>query len=132
MAAVHAGTIAGSAWNADNSPIPGARLRLRNVVTGQIAGAAVADEAGQFTFADVAPGSYVVELVSESGKILTVGHPLTVGPGETVATFVRLGNKSPWFAGFFGSAALAVASAAAATGLTAMAPEQVRSVSARQ
>jgi len=38
----------------------------------------------------------------------------------------------PWFDGFFGSAALAVAAGAAAAGLTAVAPEQVRPVSGRQ
>src|SRR5262245_29946406 len=132
VVASHPAAIVGSAWNADNSPIPGARVRLRNVVTGQLVAATLADQAGQFTFADVPPGSYIVELVSETGKILAVGHPLTANGGETVATFVRLGSKSPWFSGFFGSAALAVATAAAATGLTAVAPEQVRSVSARQ
>jgi hypothetical protein len=132
LLATHPAAIVGSAWDADNSPLPGARVRLRNIVTGDIAGSAVADQMGQFVFADVATGSYVVELVSDSGKILTIGQPLALRSGETIATFVRLGRRSPWFEGFFGSAALAVASAAAATGLTAIAPEQVRSVSARQ
>lgn len=116
-------SIVGVAWNADNSPIPGARVRLRNVVTGKIAMAAVANEAGQFTFAGVETGSYLIELVTERDKILTVGQTFTLAPGETVATFVRLGAKAPWFNGFFGNAAAAVASAAAAAGVTAIAPE---------
>jgi hypothetical protein len=127
-----AASIVGSAWNADNSPIPNARLRLRNVETGRVEGTTVGDESGQFTFTGVEPGTYVVELVSETGKILTVGNSFTVGPRETVASFVRLGTKAPWYNGFFGNAALAVATAAAATGLTALAPEQIRAVSGRQ
>jgi hypothetical protein len=117
--------IRGAAWNADNSPIPGARLRLRDVGTGRIAATAIANDTGQFKFDNVEGGSYVIELVSESGKILTVGHTFTVAPGETVATFVRLGTKVPWFDGFFANAASAVAASAASLGVTALAPEQV-------
>jgi hypothetical protein len=121
--AVRSTSIMGVAWNADNSPIPGARLRLRNATTGRIAGTALANEAGQFTFGGIETGSYLVELVSESGRILTISHTFAVGPGETVATFVRLGSKAPWFSGFFGNAASAVAATAASAGVTAIAPE---------
>lgn len=124
--------VVGAAWQADNSPIPGARVRLRDVSTGRAAGHAVANEAGRFTFENVSAGSYVVELVSESGKVLTVGQSFTVARGETVATFVRLGTRAPWFNGFFANAAAAVASAAAAAGVTAIAPEGIRPVSATQ
>ena len=124
--------ILGSAWNHDNSPIPFARLRLRNLVTARIDAVTIANEEGQFEFQSVEPGSYVIELVSENRKVLTVGHTFSLESGETVATFVRLGSQVPWFAGFFGNAALAVSAAAAAAGLTALAPEQVRPVSGRQ
>lgn len=122
-------SIMGAAWKADNSPIPNAKLRLRNVVTGKIEATAVANETGQFIFTDLESGSYIVELVSDSGKILTIGHTITVGPGETVATFVRTGTKVPWFNGFFGNAASSVSSAAASTGVTAVAPEAMQCAS---
>jgi hypothetical protein len=125
-------SIVGSAWNADGSPIPRSRVRLRNVTTGLIQAATTADEEGRFAFADAPAGTYVVELVSDTGKILTVGHRFLLSPGESVVTFVRLSSEAPWFNGFFSNAALAVAAAAAATGLTALAPEQVRPVSGRQ
>ena len=83
------------------------------------------NDLGQFSFHGIDGGSYVIELVSDGGKILAVGHTFTVAPGETVATFVRLALKAPWFHGFFGNAASAVASIAASTGVTAMAPEQM-------
>ncbi len=126
------GAITGSAWNADNSPIPHARLQLRNVNTGTLVARTTADESGQFTFTDIPGGTYVIELVSDAGKVVTIGEPLTISPGESLATFVRTGTKLPWFNGFFSNAALAVAAAAAATGLTALAPEVVRPVSGRQ
>jgi hypothetical protein len=122
-------SIMGAAWHSDNSPIPFAKLRLRNVVSGRIHTHTAANEMGQFAFHGIEVGTYVVELVSESGRILTIGHAFTVAPGETVATFVRLGTRVPWFNGFFGNAAAAVAATAASTGITAIAPESMRCVS---
>jgi hypothetical protein len=118
-------SILGAAWHADNSPVPLARVRLRNVLSGRIAATTTADDRGQFAFNDVDSGSYVIELVSENGRVLAIGHTFTVAPGETIATFVRLGAKSPWFSGFFGNAASGLASMAASTGVTAVAPEEM-------
>jgi hypothetical protein len=115
-------TILGAAWNADSTPIKGAHLRLRNVVTGKIEGVTKANEAGQFTFENIEGGSYVVELVTESGHVLTVGHVFTIARGETVATFVRLAPKVPWAQGFFSSSAAAVAATAATEGIAAITP----------
>ena len=119
---VRSTSILGNAWNIDNSPIPNARLRLRNVVSGKIAAVTTANEGGQFSFESIEPGSYVVELLTTTDKIRTVGHVFTIAPGETVATFVRAGAKVPWFTGFFNNAASAVSSSAASEGITAMAP----------
>ena len=135
-AGARATSILGAAWHADNSPIPNARVRLRNVHTGRIEAAAVANERGQFAFTSIEGGTYAIELVSEDGRVLALGHTFTAAPGETVATFVRLANKVPWFKaifgagdGFFSNAAALVAASAAATGVTAIAPEEVRCVS---
>jgi hypothetical protein len=115
-------TIIGSAWNSDNSPIAGARLRLRNVLTGKIEAATKANETGQFTFDNVERGTYVVELVTDSGHVQSVGNVFTIAPGETVATFVRLGPRAGWVAGMFSSTAANVSAAAAAAGIAAIAP----------
>ena len=131
-AARRATSILGAAWNADNSPIPNARLRLRNLRTGRSEATAVANEEGRFAFANIEDGWYVVELLSEDGKVLALGHPFTIAPGETVATFVRLGTKGPWYAALFKSAGAAAISAAALSGVTAIAPEAVRPVSAQR
>lgn len=118
-------SVIGAAWKVDNTPIPGARVQLRNLVSGKVAAAAVADHLGQFTFSPLEGGTYVVELLGENGKIVTVGHAFVIAPGETVATFVRLGTKVPWFNGFFSNAASAVAASAASQGITALAPVQL-------
>ena len=123
-------SIQGAAWQSDNGPVPRAVLRLRNVVTGALQDTTVASDAGTFAFNGVPDGTYVIEMVAESGKIIMVGQTFTVAPGETVATFVRLGPKIPWFNGFFNNAAAAVSSSAASTGITAIAPEAIPPVSA--
>jgi hypothetical protein len=122
-------TVVGTVWKADKKPIPNAKLRLRNVITGSVQATTVADSTGQFLFTSIESGSYIVELISDRGSILAVGPTVTAGPGETAVTFVRLGSKVPWFEGFFGNAASAVAAAAASTGITAMAPEDMQCAS---
>ena len=114
--------VLGNVWTADNQPIPGARVRLRNVGSGKIEAVTVANEAGQFTFPTIEGGSYLVELINDAASVLAVGQVFSIAPGETVATFVRLGTKVPWFTGFFGNAAAAVAFSAASQGITALAP----------
>src|SRR5262249_58335145 len=115
-------SIVGAAWNADNSPIKAANLRLRNVVSGKIEAVTKANESGQFTFENVEGGNYVVELVTDSGHVQTVGHVFTIAPGETVATFVRLGPKIPWATAVFNSTAGDVAATAATEGNTPIKP----------
>jgi hypothetical protein len=118
----HHTAIIGSAWDVDNSPIEFANLRLRDVIDGTVEAVAKSDETGQFTFENVPGGSYVVELVSDSGKVETTGHVFTIAPGETVATFVRLAAKVPTWTSFFSNVAGAAALAAASQGVTAIAP----------
>jgi hypothetical protein len=118
-------SVLGVAWRMDNTPIAGAQVQLRNLVSAKVDARAVANEAGQFTFSHIEGGTYAVELLGESGRIVTVGHAFVIAPGETVATFVRLGTRVPWFAGFFNNAAAAVASSAASQGITAIAPVQL-------
>lgn len=115
-----AGTVIGTVWNRAETPIAHARLRLRDVTSGQIVRATLADERGRFTFVKVPPGSYIVELVDSSGNILALGQMFALGPVETVATFIRLGAQAPWYSGFFSNAASAALASAAALGLTAL------------
>jgi hypothetical protein len=114
------GLVVGTAWYHDNWPIAHALLRLRDVTTGQSVMTTEADDSGRFTFRDVMPGSYVVELVEQAGDVRAVGQTFSLAPGETVATFIRLGARVPWFHGFFNNATAAALTAAASLGVTAV------------
>ena len=116
----NAGTVIGTVWTRDETPLAYARLRLRDVTSGQIVRATQADERGRFTFVKVAPGSYIVELVDSSGNILALGQMFSLGPVETVATFIRLGTQTRWYSGFFSNAAASALASAASLGLTAL------------
>jgi len=117
-----AATVRGIAWNSDNSPIPNARVRLRNTHSGRVEANTVTAEDGHFGFNLVEGGSYVVELVGDSDRVMAVGQSFRVEAGETVATFVRLPPRRPRFAGLFTNAAAAAIAAAASVGVTAMGP----------
>lgn len=113
-------TVTGVVWNYDNSPVSGARVRLRNLRSGRIEAVAVADGGGRFVFAGLEGGAYAIEYVNDKGKLLALGNGFRVEAGETAATFVRLAAKSPWFAGFFSNAGAAAIAAASSVGVTAL------------
>jgi hypothetical protein len=115
-----AGTVTGTVWNRNDTPVVPARLRLRDVTSGRVVRTTEGDQLGRFTFLKIPPGSYIVELVDNSGSVLALGPMFTLGPLETVATFIRLGTTAPWYAGFFSNAAAAALASAAALGLTAV------------
>ena len=110
----------GVVWNADNTPFPNSTVRLRNLQTGRVDAAATANEEGRFTFDNLEGGSYVIELVGDDGKVIALSQSFRIEPGETVATFVRLGAQQRHLAGLFSNAAAAVISAASSAGVTAI------------
>lgn len=114
------GVVRGVAWTSDNSPIPNANVRLRNIDTGRVVAASETSTNGQFIFAGVARGSYLVELVSDNGKVLAVGPAFGIEPEQTVSTVVRLPTRRSWYAGMFSNTAAAVIAAASSVGLTAV------------
>jgi hypothetical protein len=115
--------ITGSVWREGNVAVPGARVRLRNYATGRLADTTQANDLGRFVFRNLEGGHYLLEVVNETGKVLAIGQPLAVAPGETVATFLRLASKAPWLTGFFQNVAAASVSSASSLGVTAIAVE---------
>src|SRR5437867_10223666 len=63
-------SVHGVVWNADNTPLPNAKVRLRNLQTGRVDAAAAANEIGRFTFDSLEGGSFVIELVDDNGKVI--------------------------------------------------------------
>jgi hypothetical protein len=115
-------TVTGSVWTGENLPVADATVRLRNVHTGRIESTMKSDAAGRFRFDRIEGGSYVIEVVDDKDEVIAVSPAVAVAPGETVATFVRLGAQRPWFSGILTNAATAAVTTAAGLGVTALAP----------
>jgi hypothetical protein len=125
-------SVVGYLWTANNAAITDATVQLRNTVTGQIDMFTRTNSVGEFIFNNVDTGAYVIEYTADSaGGLLALGHPFTVAPGETIATFVRLSGALPAVlpdvAGNVAASALqTVASAGVTTVVTPLAPVEVQ------
>ncbi len=115
-------SVVGYLWTANNAAIPDATVQLRNTVTGQVEFFTQSNAVGEFTFNNVAGGSYVIEYATDqAGSVLALGHPFTVAPGETVATFVRMSNALPaLIPDLTGNVAASAIQTAASAGVTAV------------
>lgn len=108
------GEIQGRAVDSDGAPLPRRKVRQRDVRTGRIIEGKLTDDRGVFTFRGVDPGSYVIELLDDTDKALAASDMLTINPGDTASTIVRLPTKVRSLGGMVGAAAVVVGTAAAA------------------
>ena len=79
----------GLARNSLNAPIPYARVLLRNIYTGAVLGRATADQLGRFSFVDLEPNAYVVELLGPDGSVVAASSMVTMSKGQLGRTEVR-------------------------------------------
>jgi hypothetical protein len=71
-------TIDGIIRTADDLPMAGATVRLRNLTSGVEVTAVKTDSTGRFEFTDVSPGTYVVEILDGAGNIVGTSPTITV------------------------------------------------------
>lgn len=123
------GALSGVAQNADKAPLPNFRVHVRNANTGELAGSTTSNQAGEFAFANLQPGSYVVEIVDAAGKVVGLSPSMTVAAGSTVTVTVGATAAGALAAASGGGlsllglgplASVAVAGAASAAAVTAV------------
>ncbi|HEY3381976.1 MAG TPA: carboxypeptidase-like regulatory domain-containing protein [Vicinamibacterales bacterium] len=78
------GSIAGIAKDAGGTPLGNYTVRLRNTGTGAISGTTQTSAAGEFSFASLPTGNYVVEITDSTGKIIATSSALNLGAGATL------------------------------------------------
>jgi hypothetical protein len=103
--AVHAlggriNALTGRARTALNAPLPFAQLVLRNAATGALESRAVADENGEFTFLDVLPSGYVVELLGSDGTVVAASELVPMAEGDVRQTTVYAASLETLLAAF--------------------------------
>jgi hypothetical protein len=123
------GALSGLAQSSDRAPLANFRVQVRNANTGDLAGSTTSNQAGQFSFGSLQPGSYVVELVDATGKVVGLSSSLTVTAGATVTVTVgatvagalsAAGGGGLSLLGLGPLASVAVAGAASAAAVTAV------------
>jgi hypothetical protein len=82
--------LVGLAQNSLNAVIPHARVVLRDIRTGEALQQATADELGQFSFIDLLPSEYIVELLGPDGSVVAASEVVTTSKGRLLRTVVRV------------------------------------------
>jgi hypothetical protein len=116
------GAISGIA-SVDGKPLANVSVRLRNVDTGQLVGNTTANAQGQFSFAGLGPGNFVVETVAANGTILGTSTAIALTSAAMVATGITVGTSAAAVAAAGGvsaatAGAIAGGGAAAGAGLS--------------
>jgi carboxypeptidase family protein len=78
-------SLSGTASDSSGHALANANVQLRNVSTGQLVGNATTNGTGQFSFPSLPAGSYLVEVVDQSGQILATSGSVVVSPGWAVS-----------------------------------------------
>jgi hypothetical protein len=123
------GSVSGVAAHSGGSALGNYTVRIRNVDSGQLAGTALTNAAGQYSFASLPAGSYVVELTNGTGAVIGTSPVVTLARGASVAgvTVAPSAASSGAIAGgvgggsFFKSTSGIVVMAAAGGGIGALA-----------
>lgn len=95
--------LVGFARTSLNTPIPYARLVLRNIRTGQVQASALANERGEFSFLDVESTAYVVELVGADGSVAAASPLVTMARGNVQQTELRVAASAATVTASFGN-----------------------------
>ena len=96
--------LVGVAQTSLNIPIPYARIVVRNIQTGRIEARATANDVGRFSFLDLDPSVYVVELLGPAGSVVAASQVIPLGRGDVRQTTVRtIAASAPNVAATFGN-----------------------------
>lgn len=114
--------INGVAVNSDQTPVPNAPVRLRNLAVNAIDQIITSNEAGEFTFVTQPGVAYVVEIADQSGRTIAVGDVIVASAGEVAGTKVALPSGLPALAGVYGSSVSSIVAAVIGTGLQVVDP----------
>jgi hypothetical protein len=114
--------INGVAVDGQQSPLPNAIIRLRNLELNEIEQVVTASQIGEFSFVARPDVPYVIEIADQAGRIIAIGDVIMANAGEVASAVVSLPSRVPALAGVFSDTASSVMSAAAGIGLTVVDP----------
>jgi hypothetical protein len=71
--------LTGTAYTVNLQPLPNAAVQIRNFQTGNRVSSTISDRAGEFSFSGLAPGTYIIEIVDVSGRVIGMTAPFRLG-----------------------------------------------------
>src|SRR5690349_11791637 len=78
----------GRAFTSNLHELPDARVQLRDLKTGQLVNSTTSNATGEFSFENLKPGDYIVELADASGHVLGTSPAFTLGAAKSVSVSV--------------------------------------------
>lgn len=85
--------IQGSVIDIQQVPVAKVKVRLRNVTTGEVMAEAVSDDKGEYSFPELEPGVYVVEMFIDNRYIVALSNAGSVARNETLQTVIQLPGR---------------------------------------
>jgi hypothetical protein len=92
--------VAQTSWG---TPFRYARIVARNIDAGTIEARATANDVGRFSFLDLDPGSYVIELLGPAGSVVVASEVVPLGLGDVRQTTLHTIAAAPNIAASFGN-----------------------------
>src|SRR5262245_41277191 len=127
--------LAGRAFTSSLQELPNARVQIRDLKTGELVNSTTSNPTGEFSFDNLKPGDYVVELADAAGHVEGISPPFTRGAARAARVSVVAVSSGAVAAGtgagfsLFGLgpvssvAVLGAAGAAAVTAVVATRPD---------
>jgi hypothetical protein len=112
-------TISGIATDSKGVPIPNAAVQLRDLLANQVVARTTTSSVGEFTFTDVPPGMYIVELVDDDDEIIAASQALQASAGASITGILIATVATVAAAGSTVASAAIIATSAAAAGVAA-------------
>lgn len=120
------GNVAGTATDAAKNPLANHTVRIRNLATKEVTSTTQSAANGSFSFANMPPGNYVIEIVgpgnagviaTSSTVAVTAGTTATVTVTATALTGLAAAGGATGLAGLFTGTSLLVVTAAGIAGV---------------
>jgi len=85
--------VIGSVVDIRQLAVASAKIRLRNLDDGTIEGETESNENGEYEFATVTPGTFIVEMLMPDGSIVGLSNAGSLARNETLQTVVQLPGR---------------------------------------
>src|SRR5262245_6227765 len=78
----------GRAFTTSLQAFPDARVQIRDLKTGQLVNSTTTNATGEFSFENLKPGDYIVELANAAGNVQGMSAPFTLGAAKIATVSV--------------------------------------------